>query len=117
MKERTLAEIMKEMDHHVNKGNLGKVMDLVDDHGNLIDRMEYAIIDGDLELVGHLETLGVNSIHERFIRVAIRAKDFDILQHHILMGANIDEIIEFSSQMQVPLVELWAHAHKAHHNS
>lgn len=43
---RSLKEIEDDMDHHRTPGEIGTVMDLVDEHGNTIDRMYEAIMEG-----------------------------------------------------------------------
>ena len=68
---RTLKEIEEEIDRNVPLGNIGRVMDLVDEHGNTIDKMYQAIIDGDLEQAIKLTELGMNLIEEQFVKAAI----------------------------------------------
>ena len=69
---RSLKEIEEEIDRNVPLGNIGRVMDLVDEHGNTMDEMFHAIIDGDLDRIYYLEQFGMDITGESFVVAAVR---------------------------------------------
>ena len=81
MKERTIKEIEDEMAIRSEQGEIGRVMDLVDEHGNTFDKMHQAIEEGDLKRVIEIEKLGVNSAEERFVKVAVMY-DRNLIVYH-----------------------------------
>jgi hypothetical protein len=112
MKERTLKEIEDEMDATVPTGNVGKVMDLVDEHGNTFDKMFYAIEEGNLERVIELEALGIDITEKRFISVAIKHDQELILFHQISQGASVDDVIDLAKEHEKDFILQWAELFK-----
>jgi hypothetical protein len=102
---RTLKEIEEEIDRNVPLGNIGRVMDLVDEHGNTIDKMYQAIIDGDLEQAIKLTELGMNLIEEQFVKAAILHDQLHIVAHQVNTGADVELVIDFAAPREEPLVE------------
>ncbi|ATI28171.1 hypothetical protein CR47_0212170 [Ralstonia solanacearum] len=82
------------MEKHSKEGNIGKVMDLVDEHGNTFDKMAFACVDGNLGRVIELENLGVNCTDRGFIKAAVKHNQEVIVLHQVKQGASLDEVIE-----------------------
>lgn len=108
MKERTLKEIEDEIDSTVPTGNIGKVMDLVDEHGNTYDKMHYAIEKGDLKRVMELEKLGVSSAESRFVMVAVKYEQNLIVFHQVKQGASLKVVIELAKEYNKASILNWA---------
>jgi len=86
MTARTISEMQREMDEQCELGNIGAVMDLVDEMGNLEDRTLKAIAIGDLQAIQHLEALGVD-VHGAngfFYRKAIRSAHLDVVRYSLI---------------------------------
>jgi hypothetical protein len=108
MQEKTLKEIEEEMDCNAKQGNIGKVMDLVDEHGNTFDRMHYAIEEGNIERVIELEKLGLNITDRAFLQTAIKHGKNIIVFHQAKKGANLDDVIELAKEHHRDFILQWA---------
>ncbi|MCO8520770.1 ankyrin repeat domain-containing protein [Burkholderia cenocepacia] len=53
-----------EMDVYMDDGNIGRVMDLTDEIGNLYDRLLYGAQAGDIDEIEEVESLGVDITKE-----------------------------------------------------
>ena len=89
MTARTTSEMQREMDEQSELGNIGAVMDLVDEMGNLEHRALKAIALGNLVEIRHLEARGVDvhSVNGFFYRKAIRSRHLDVVRYFIDRGA------------------------------
>ncbi|MHA6897968.1 hypothetical protein [Ralstonia pseudosolanacearum] len=108
MKERTIKEIEEDMDKYSEAGELGKVLDLVDEHGNTYDKMYWAIIDGDISRVIALEKLGIDVTTTQFVEEAIKQDQEVIVFHQVKQGANLDEVIELAKKHENDFIVQWA---------
>lgn len=108
MKERTLKEIEDEMAIRSEQGEIGRVMDLVDEHGNTFDKMHQAIEEGDLKRVMELEKLGVNSAEERFVKVAVMYDRNLIVYHQVKQGASLHDVVELARAFNRVAILNWA---------
>ncbi|PRD76145.1 hypothetical protein C6P74_23945 [Burkholderia multivorans] len=99
---RTVSEIEAEMEYHQEDGNLGKVMDLVDELGNMGDRLTAAITNGDLDGVLYFESLGFDLKEPFYLKIAAKYGQCEIINHLIQCGsdvhANGDEALCFASE-------------------
>ena len=105
---RTLKEIEDDIDKNVPLGNIGKVMDLVDEHGNTIDKMFYAVIDGDLERIHEMENLGIDITDRSLLKAAIKHNQTLVVYHQVKKGANLVVVIEISRDYENIPIEQWA---------
>ncbi|WP_321966688.1 hypothetical protein [Burkholderia cepacia] len=64
MSKRTLQQMEAEMAVYMDDGNIGKVMDLTDEIGNLYDRLLYAAQAGDIDEIEEVESLGIDITKE-----------------------------------------------------
>ena len=110
---RTLKEIEDEMDQHVPLGNIGKVMDLVDEHGNTMDQMFYAICDGDLDRIYDLEQLGIDITDESFVVAAVRNDQLMVVADQVRRGLNVDLLIAIAEREGKQLIWNWAKCWKS----
>jgi hypothetical protein len=101
---RTLKEIEEEMDSVQNTGNIGRMMDLVDEHGNMMDKMYGAIIEGNLEEIQELEQLGIDITEDSFVKAAILHNQLLVITYQVNKGADVDAVIDFARQKDEPLV-------------
>lgn len=101
---RTLKEIKDEMDHYQKLGDLGMVMDLVDEHGNTFDKMHDAIAEGDLDRIAELEQLGLKITDEQFWKSAIISDQLLVIVQQVNRGVNIDKIIKFAKPRDEPFI-------------
>lgn len=108
MKERTLKEIEEEMDRNAVQGNIGTVMDLVDEHGNTFDKMFYAVCEGDLERIGELEALGVDITNKALLKAAIKHNQQLVVYHQVKQGVALDDVIELAKDYDNLPIEQWA---------
>jgi hypothetical protein len=115
MKERTLKEIEEEIEHYRALGGIGEVMDLVDEHGSTIDKMFHAIVDGNLEQIYELETLGIDITQNLFVKLAIKYEQLLVLRHQVHKGANIDTAIEYAEDYDIGIIWQWAKSWKKLH--
>lgn len=115
MKERTLKEIETEIDAVVPTGNIGRVMDLVDEHGHTIDKMFYAIFDCDLERIYELENLGIDVTQDSFVKAAIKHDQLLVVCHQVHQGASIDTVIEYAENYESQRIWQWAKSWKKTH--
>ena len=99
---RTLQEIQKEIDRYKKLGDLGMVMNLIDEHGNTFDKMHDAIAEGDLERIAELEQLGLKITGEQFWKSAIISDQLLVIAHQVNKGVNIDKIIKFAKPRDEP---------------
>ncbi|MDM8356191.1 ankyrin repeat domain-containing protein [Pandoraea communis] len=122
MKIRTLQDIEKEMDCHQKKGNLGVVMDLVDEHGQIMDGFKNAIHGGDLVDLVTYQCLGVDLRYDDDfpLRLAAFCGQESIVQYLAERGADVqshdNEAIALSSEyghleVVMLLIELGADIH------
>lgn len=110
---RTLKEIEEEIDRNVPLGNIGRVMDLVDEHGNTIDQMFYAIFDGDLDRIYDLEKLGIDITGESFVVAAVRNDQLMVVANQVRRGLNIDLLINIAECEGNQLIWNWAKCWKS----
>jgi hypothetical protein len=101
MNERT-KEIEAEMDKVSKTGDVGRMMDLVDEHGNTFDKMHDAIAEGDLDRIAELEHLGLNITNEQFWKSAIISDQLLVVVHQVHRGVNINKIINFAKPRTEP---------------
>lgn len=78
-------------------------MDLIDEHGNLFDKMYAAIADCDLYRIAELEELGMNIKDEQFWKSAIINNQLLVIVYQVKKGADVDKIIKFSEPKNEPL--------------
>lgn len=90
---RSLKEMEEEMDSNVPLGNIGRVMDLVDEHGNTMDDMSYAIFDDDLDRIHHLEHLDMDITGESSVVAAVRNDQLMVVANQVRRGLDIDLLI------------------------
>ncbi|WP_175995110.1 hypothetical protein [Burkholderia vietnamiensis] len=64
MSKRTLQQMEAEMAVYMDDGNIGKVMDLTDEIGNLYDRLLYDAQAGDIDEIEEVESLGIDITKE-----------------------------------------------------
>ncbi|WP_279211865.1 hypothetical protein [Delftia acidovorans] len=108
MKERSLKEIEEKMDQHATQGNIGEVMDLVDEHGNTFDKMFYAVCEGNLLRIYDLEALGIDITEKQFLKAAIKHDQHDVLYHQVKKGVGLDDVIELAKDYDKGYIEQWA---------
>ncbi|WP_459190583.1 ankyrin repeat domain-containing protein [Ralstonia pseudosolanacearum] len=87
--KRTVSEIEAEMEYHQEDGNLGKVMDLVDEIGNMQDRLYTAIAKGDLEGVLYFESLGFALDEPHYLKVASQSNQCEVIELLVHKGIDI----------------------------
>lgn len=119
MNERTLVKIEEEIVIYAEQGNLGKVMDLVDEHGNTIDQMLRAILNGDLDEIYYLEQFGIDITEEHFVLAAVRNDQLMVIANQVRRGLNADRLIEIADKEGNQLIFQWAKCWKSvnAHNS
>lgn len=100
---RKITEIEAEMEQAAKTGNIGKMIDLVDEHGNTFDKMHAAIADGDLDRITELEQLGKDITDTQFSKSAIISNQLLVVVYQVNKGADIDKIIRFSKPRDEPL--------------
>ena len=100
---RKITEIEAEMEDVAKTGNIGKMMDLVDEHGNTFDKMHAAIADGDLDRITELEQLGINITDARFLKSAVINNQLLVIIYQVNHGADVDKIIRFAKPRDKPL--------------
>lgn len=110
---RKLKEIEEEIDRNVPLGNIGRVIDLVDEHGNTIDQMFYAIFDGDLDRIYDLEELGIDITGESFVVAAVRNDQLMVVANQVRRGLNVDLLINIAERESNQLVWNWAKCWKS----
>ena len=110
---RTLKEIEGEMDRNVPLGNIGKVMDLVDEHGNTMDQMFYAIYDGDLDRICYLEQFGIDVTGESFVVAAVRNDQLMVVANQVRRGLDVDLLIAIAEREGNQLIWNWAKCWKS----
>ena len=89
MNDRTVSEIEEEMEQYQEEGNLGKVMDLVDELGNLDDRLCDACAYADWEEIKHLKSLGVDLTSITFLAPAAKFGQTEVIKYLIQHGSDI----------------------------
>lgn len=102
---RTLKEIEDEIEHYGALGNIGMVLDLVDEHDNTIDKMYEAIIEGDLKKIQELEPLGMDIIDNYYVKAAIIHKQLHVISYQVNKGADVDLVIDFAAPREEALIE------------
>lgn len=105
---RTLKEIEDDMDHYGALGDVGTVMDLVDEHGNTIDQMFCAIFDGKLDRIYELEPLGIDITEKHFLKAAIKHNQQFVVHYQVKKGANLDDVIDLAKDYEMSAIEQWA---------
>lgn len=103
MNERTIKEIEAEMDVVQETGDIGRMMDLVDEHGNTFDKMHDAIAECNLDRIAELEQLGLDITDEQFWKAAIISGQLLVVVHQVHRGVDINKIINFSELRTEPL--------------
>jgi hypothetical protein len=104
MNQRTIQEIEAEMEELSNTGNLGRMMDLVDEHGNTLDKMYGAIIKGDTRKIKTLESLGIDITEDCYVKAAIIHEQLLVVIYQINKGADVDLVIDFAAPREEPLI-------------
>ena len=110
---RTLEEIEEEIDQNVPLGNIGKVMDPVDEHGNTTDQMFYAIYDGDLDRIYYLEQFGIDITGKSFVVAAVRNDQLMVVANQVRRGLDVDLLIAIAEREGNQLVWNWAKCWKS----
>lgn len=110
---RSLKEIEEEMNRNVPLGNIGKVMDLVDEHGNTTDQMFYAIYDGDLDRICYLEQFGIDMTGESFVVAAVRNDQLMVVANQVRRGLDVDLLIDIAEREGNQLIWNWAKCWKS----
>ncbi|MBR8147378.1 ankyrin repeat domain-containing protein [Burkholderia vietnamiensis] len=89
MNDRTVSEIEEEMDYHQKEGNLGAVMDLVDELGNMGGRLTVAITNGDWDDALYFESLGFDLKEPFYLKIAAKHGQCEIIQHLVQRGSDV----------------------------
>ncbi|MCA7983695.1 MULTISPECIES: ankyrin repeat domain-containing protein [Burkholderia cepacia complex] len=89
MSDRTVSKIEEEMEQYQEEGNVGKVMDLVDELGNLGDRLCTACAHADWEEIQHLESLGMDLTENTFLKVAAKYGQPEVIMYLADKGADV----------------------------
>ena len=110
---RSIKEIEEEMDRNVPLGNIGRVMDLVDEHGNTMDEMFNAIINGDLDRIYYLEQFGMDITGESFVVAAVRNDQLMVVANQVRRGLDVDLLIDIAEREGNQLVWNWAKCWKS----
>ncbi|GKS86464.1 hypothetical protein AVMA1855_19950 [Acidovorax sp. SUPP1855] len=110
---RSLKEIEEEMGRNVPPGSIGKVMDLVDEHGNTMEEMFNAIIDGDLDRIYYLEQFGIDITGESFVVAAVRNDQLMVVANQVRRGLDVDLLINIAERERNQLVWNWAKCWKS----
>lgn len=110
---RSLKEIEEKIDRNVPLGNIGRVMDLLDEHGNTVDQMFYAIIDGDLDRIHYLEQFGMDITGESFVVAAVRNDQLMVVANQVRRGLDVDLLISIAEREGNQLVWNWAKCWKS----
>ncbi|MHA6860360.1 ankyrin repeat domain-containing protein [Ralstonia pseudosolanacearum] len=84
-----MSEIEEEMDYHQEEGNLGAVMDLVDELGNMGDRLTLAISNGDLDGVLYFASLGFDIREPFYLRIAAKYGQCKLIDYLVRHGSDI----------------------------
>lgn len=100
---RKITEIEEEMEEVAKTGNIGKMMDLVDEYGNTFEKMHAAIADGDLDRITELEQFDMDITDAQFSNSAVISNQLLVIVHQVNKGADIDQIIQFSKPTDKPL--------------
>nr|CUV53964.1 protein of unknown function [Ralstonia solanacearum] len=102
MDDRTVVEIEKDIDFHQEQGNIGEVMNLVDELGNMGDRLTVAITNGDLNGTLYFESLGFELSQPFYLKIAAKYGQCEIINYLIQCGsdvhANGDEALCFAAE-------------------
>ncbi|MBU9391518.1 ankyrin repeat domain-containing protein [Burkholderia multivorans] len=102
MGDRTVAEIEKDIDFHQEQGNIGEIMNLVDELGNMGDRLTLAITNGDLNGTLYFESLGFELSQPFYLKIAAKYGQCEIINYLIQCGsdvhANGDEALCFAAE-------------------
>lgn len=89
MGDRAVWEIEEEMGYHQEEGNVGAVMDLVDEIGNMQDRLFREIANGDLGGVMYFESLGFDLADPAYLVAASQFGDCKIIDYLIQQKSDI----------------------------
>ncbi|MCA8487250.1 ankyrin repeat domain-containing protein [Burkholderia multivorans] len=89
MGDRTVSEIEEEMDYHQEEGNLGAVMNLVDELGNMGDRLTVAITNGDWDDALYFESLGFDLREPFYLKIATKHRQCEIIKHLVQHGSDV----------------------------
>ncbi|MCA8354185.1 ankyrin repeat domain-containing protein [Burkholderia cepacia] len=89
MNDRTVSEIEEEMEQYQEEGNIGKVMDLVDELGNLDDRLCQACAHADWEKIKYLKSLGLDLTSITFLSPAARFGQVEVIKYLVQHGSDI----------------------------
>lgn len=83
-------------------------MDLLDEHGNTIDNMYYAIFNGDFDRIKHPETLDINVIDKSFVNAVVDHDQLRILSYQFEKGTDLEYIIELAEDSTKGVIIEWA---------
>lgn len=110
---RTLKKIEAEIDENVPLGNIGKVMDLIDEYGNTMDAMCKAIIDGDIDRIYYLEQFEIDITEESFVIAAVRNDQLMVVANQIRRGLDVNLLIDIAERESNQLIWSWAKCWKS----
>ncbi|MGE1002648.1 ankyrin repeat domain-containing protein [Ralstonia pseudosolanacearum] len=94
MGDRPVWEIEEEMESHQQEGNVGAVMDLVDELGNMQDKLFAAVVDGDLNDILYYESLGFDITDSSYLKVAAQYGQCKIIEFLINQGSDAHAEVE-----------------------
>lgn len=87
---RTISEIEEEMGQYQQEGNLGKVMDLVDELGNLGDRLVKACAETDWDEITFLNhEIGMDLTEDVYLQVAAKYGQTEVIKYLVQNGSDI----------------------------
>lgn len=90
MNYRTVQDIEEEMEQYQEQGNLGKVMDLVDELGNLGDRLVKACAETDWSDIEFLnEEIGMDLTESVYLKVAAKYGQTEVIKYLVQQGSDI----------------------------
>ena len=89
MGDRPVWEIEEEMEYHQEEGNIGAVMDLVDEMGNMQDRLYGAVANGDINDVLYYDSLGFDITDPSYLNVAVQYGQCKMIDFLINQGTDV----------------------------
>jgi len=104
MRERPLSEIEADLEYYSDLGKIGRVMNLVNEHGTTFDKMHIAIKEGDFERIEFLESLGINITDDSFLKTAVEHEQLLLISYQINKGASAETINEFAKNANNDLI-------------
>ncbi len=91
IRDRTMQEIEADLEKFCDEGNIGAVMNLVDEMGEMEDRLFFFAQSGDLGKVKHYESLGCNlrQNDDALLKTAACGGQVDVMRYLIEKGADV----------------------------